>query len=117
MQPHAIQVQDTETEVDKDVTDDKTGPEKKNFEQNKKAQQEAIKKLKEYYEAPYKTTKDLPDSVKVLPSEGQKLWLKVFNETYKSSDGDEVKARKVAWEVVKENYEKDKKGNWVEKKS
>jgi len=115
MQPHAVQVQDTQTEVDTTVTEDKTGPEAKNFEQNKKVQKEAIKKLKEYYEAPYKTVKDLPTSVKVLPSAAQKLWMEVFNDTYKSSDGDEDKSRKTAWDVVKKSYEKDNNDKWVKK--
>ena len=66
-----------------------------------------------YEEAPYKQTSDLPDSVKVLPSEAQSLWMRVFNQSYPKG---EDYARKVAWYVVKKSFKKSgdkwiKKGN------
>lgn len=71
---------------------------------------DAIKK-EDLEEAPYKTIDDLPDSVKVLPKEGQELWLKVFNKAYPKG---EDYARKIAWFVVKQHFKKvgDK---WVKK--
>jgi len=118
MQPHAVQVQDSveeNTPSDTETTtDDKKGPEKKNFEQNRKLQISAAKKLKNYNEAPYKTIKDLPATVKVLPSVAKKMWLDVFNKEYKESK-DEDTARKVAWDKAKESYIMDKDSNWVKK--
>ena len=77
---------------------DKVGPEKKNYK--------AI-----YEEAPYKDNKDLPDSVKVLPPEGQTLWRNVFNKSYPKG---EDYARKVAWTVVKKIFKKVE-DKWVKK--
>lgn len=65
-----------------------------------------------FEEAPYKENKDLPEQVKVLPSEAQDLWRRVFNESY--SKGEDY-ARKIAWTVVKKVFKKDKDGNWVKK--
>jgi cation transport regulator ChaB len=67
---------------------------------------------KVYEEAPYKNINELPEQVKVLPSDGQSLWMRVFNESYPKG---EDYARKVAWSVVKKVYKKDKDGNWVRK--
>lgn len=56
-----------------------------------------------YEEAPYKQISELPDSVKVLPEAGQRMFLKAFNSAlayYKS----EETAFKVAWSQVKKYY-------------
>jgi cation transport regulator len=74
---------------------------------------------------PYKSNSELPETVKnSLPDHGQDIYRKAFNngwEEYKKHSerrGDEAKkedAHKVAWSAVKKIYEKDSKGNWVEK--
>jgi cation transport regulator len=64
---------------------------------------------------PYKTLNDLPDAVKDnLPHHAQEIFKEAFNsasEEYK----EEETAFKVAWSAVKNKYEKDGDGNWVEK--
>lgn len=82
------------------IPPDKKGPEAKNYKG-------------EYEEAPYNKISELPDSVKVLPPEGQSLWMRVFNRAYPKG---EDYARKVAWTVVKKLYKKDG-DNWVKKGS
>lgn len=67
----------------------------------------------EYEEAPYKQISELPNSVKMLPSEGQSLWMRVFNQSYSKG---ESYARKMAWTVVKQSYFKDKDGKWKKRK-
>ncbi len=74
---------------------------------------------------PYKSNSELPETVKnSLPGHGQDIYTKAFNkgwEAYKKPSerrGNEFKkktAHKVAWSAVKKIYEKDSKGNWVEK--
>lgn len=87
---------------DEDLPSDKRGIERKNY---KGMDQGA------YEEAPYKTNKDLPDQVKVLPAAAQSLWRNVFNKSFPKG---EDYARKVAWSVVKKIYKKS--GNkWVRK--
>jgi len=85
------------------IPTDRKGPEAKNF---KGGEETAI-----YEEAPYKEIKDLPEQVKVLPSDGQSLWMRVFNESYPKG---EDYARKVAWSVVKKVYKRDG-DKWVKK--
>jgi cation transport regulator len=63
---------------------------------------------------PYKTTSELPDSVKnALPSHAQDIYLAAFNhawEEYKApqkratSESREEVAHKVAWAAVKKKY-------------
>ncbi len=76
---------------------------------------------------PYKSTSELPDSVKDnLPEHAQHIYQKAFNsawEQYADSqdrhDGDtrEETAHQVAWAAVKKKYEKDPdSGEWVAKK-
>jgi cation transport regulator len=71
---------------------------------------------------PYKTTEELPDSVKnSLPSHAQDIYKEAFNnawEQYKDpherrddASREEV-AHRVAWSAVKEKYEKDADGHW-----
>ena len=65
---------------------------------------------------PYNSTNDLPENVtNVLPKHAQEIFLEAFNsayEQYKDPDerrGDESRentARKVAWNAVKQKYEK-----------
>lgn len=71
---------------------------------------------------PYRTTDELPDSVKhVLPDHGQEIYLKAFNNAYdeykepseRRGDADrEETAHKVAWSAVKKVYEKQDDGSW-----
>lgn len=74
---------------------------------------------------PYKTTSELPDTVKdVLPDHAQDIFKEAFNsayDQYKDPDerrGDESReetAFKVAWSAVKREYEKGEDGKWHEK--
>jgi len=74
---------------------------------------------------PYKTKKDLPDSVKDnLPTGAQDIYKEAFNNAYKTFanpqklkyGGDqESAAHRVAWSAVKKVYIKNTKGNWVKK--
>lgn len=61
---------------------------------------------------PYKTIKELPEQVKVLPSAAQRLFMRVFNSA--SKDEDEETAMKMAWSQVKKTYEKAD-GKWKKK--
>jgi cation transport regulator len=64
---------------------------------------------------PYSTNNELPASVREhIPSHAQTIFREAFNsalEEYK----DEARAFKVAWAAVKHKYEKNEKGEWVEK--
>ncbi|HZD58962.1 MAG TPA: ChaB family protein [Anaerolineae bacterium] len=76
---------------------------------------------------PYNSLKDLPERVKSsLPHHAQEIYMEAFNnawEEYKEPEerrGEESReevAHKVAWSAVKTKYEKDEKGQWVEKRS
>jgi len=56
---------------------------------------------------------EVPDDIKeILPKLGQKIWLRVFNET--SSKGEEY-AKKVSWAVIKKYFKKSG-DKWVAKK-
>jgi cation transport regulator len=72
---------------------------------------------------PYKTLKELPDSVKDnLPKHAQEIYQAAFNsawEQYKDpedrrddSSREEV-SHKVAWAAVKNEYQKNADGKWV----
>lgn len=66
---------------------------------------------------PYHTVEDLPDSVRHhLPAKAQELYLKAFNSAWhthgQQSDADAVCAR-IAWSVVKKEFEKSPSGEWV----
>lgn len=71
----------------------------------------------EYIEAPYKNIDELPKQVKVLPEDGQRLWMEVFNDALNQYDNDESIARKVAWTVVKKKYVKNSDGVWTKKEN
>lgn len=115
MYPHLTQNQEQYPDPEKTPTKEeetdptKIGPEKRNYTNARKI----AKQLKDYEEAPYKTNQDLPKSVKGLPNEAQTLWRKTFNSVLADS-GDEDKARKIAWYVVKKKYKKEK-DKWVPK--
>lgn len=74
---------------------------------------------------PYKTTQDLPETVKgVLPTHAQDIFKEAYNSAYQqykeSSErrGDESReevAFKVAWSAVKKGYSKDNDGKWHKK--
>lgn len=76
---------------------------------------------------PYDKLEDLPERVKHnLPKHAQEIYMKAFNnawEQYKEPEerrGEESReeaAHKVAWSAVKQKYEKDKEGKWVEKEA
>lgn len=71
---------------------------------------------------PYSSVSDLPENVRgVLPEHAQEIFKEAFNsayEQYKHSDdrrGDDSRedvARKVAWNAVKQKYEKGKDDRW-----
>lgn len=72
---------------------------------------------------PYKTLKDLPDSVRDnLPKHAQEIYKEAFNsawDQYKDPEdrredtGREETAHRVAWSAVKKTYEKDESsGKW-----
>jgi cation transport regulator len=68
---------------------------------------------------PYKSTDDLPDSVRRnLPKHAQEIFMEAFNSAYdeykdRGPQGREETAFKVAWSAVKKKYEKDEKsGKW-----
>lgn len=74
---------------------------------------------------PYSSTSELPDGVKNnLPDHAQDIYKEAYNsayDEYKNSsdrDGDasrEEVAHRVAWSAVKNKYEKNGSGDWVEK--
>lgn len=95
-----LRLNEPKNENEEMLDDRKQAPEKTDF-----------KLAKELELAPYKTNKDLPEQLKHLPSKAKTIWRKAFNnalEEYK----DEVTAFKVAWDAVKEVYEK-KNDKWV----
>jgi len=65
---------------------------------------------------PYSKTSELPNNVKVLPQDGQNIYLAAFNNAIKEYD-DEGKASATAWAAVKNKFEKNKQGEWVTKES
>lgn len=74
---------------------------------------------------PYKSNSELPETVRENLSEhGQDIYREAFNSAWeqykdpserKEDASREETAHKVAWSAVKKKYEKDPKGNWVEK--
>lgn len=71
---------------------------------------------------PYSTVTELPSSVRgVLPDHAQEIYKEAFNSAYKQYDkpserkGDadrEETAHKVAWNAVKQTYEKGADDKW-----
>ncbi len=65
---------------------------------------------------PYDKLTDLPDSVRDnLPKHAQEIYRSAYNSA-EDQYGEESRAHRVAWSAVENKYEKDDKGNWVEKK-
>lgn len=63
---------------------------------------------------PYKTTSDLPDSVKDnLPAHAQDIYKEAYNSAWDEYDHDEERAHCVAWGAVKKSYHKNDNGKWV----
>jgi len=59
---------------------------------------------------PYRSTKELPDNVKVLPDRAKRIFMNAFNASF---DHGEEGARKIAWSAVKRKYKKNEKGEWI----
>jgi len=65
---------------------------------------------------PYEKLTDLPDSVRNnLPKYAQEIYKEAYNSAEEQYGG-ESRAHRVAWSAVENKYEKNDKGNWVEKK-
>jgi cation transport regulator len=65
---------------------------------------------------PYNSNNDLPASIRDhLPEHAQTMFREAFNNAHKQY-GTEEQAFKVAWSAVKQKYEKNSEGKWVEKK-
>ena len=78
------------------------------------SRKELLDNAKDYEEAPYKKTSELPDGVKNSMSVSlQKVWMKAFNSAY-DTNGEEY-AIKVAWSVIKKIAKKGKDGKWHRK--
>jgi cation transport regulator len=66
-------------------------------------------------EMPYKQITQLPDSVKNnLPKHAQEIYKEAFNSA-EDQYGEEDRANRVAWSAVEQKYEKNEKGNRVQK--
>jgi len=75
---------------------------------------------------PYQSISDLPDNVtNVLPKHAQEIFKEAFNSAYdqyedsserRGNDSREDVARKVAWNAVKQKYEKGDDDKWHPKK-
>ena len=71
---------------------------------------------------PYKSNSDLPDNVtNVLPKHAQDIFREAFNSAYdeykdpekrRDDSSREDVARRVAWNAVKQKYEKGDDGKW-----
>ena len=71
---------------------------------------------------PYDSIRDLPENVSgVLPRHAQEIFKEAFNNAWKQyenpakrrgDDSQEDVARKVAWDAVKQKYEKSPGGKW-----
>jgi cation transport regulator len=66
---------------------------------------------------PYDKLTDLPDRVRNnLPKHAREIYKEAFNSA-EEQYGEESRAHRVAWSAVENKYEKNDKGNWVQKKS
>ena len=64
---------------------------------------------------PYKMITQLPDGVKNnLPKYAQEIYKEAFNSA-EERYGEEARAHRFAWSAVEQKYEKNEKGNWVQK--
>jgi cation transport regulator len=74
---------------------------------------------------PYDSREELPDSVKDnLPKQAQDIYREAYNSAWdqyadpderRGDESREATAHKVAWSAVKQKYEKNEDGDWVEK--
>ena len=66
-------------------------------------------------EVTYKMITQLPDGVKNnLPKHAQEIYKEAFNSA-EDQYGEESRAHATAWSAVENKYEKNEKGNWVQK--
>jgi cation transport regulator len=75
---------------------------------------------------PYNKLSDLPEQVRDnLPKHAQEIYKSAYNSAWdqyadpsdrRDDSSREETAHKVAWAAVKEKYEKDNNGRWVQKK-
>jgi cation transport regulator len=64
---------------------------------------------------PYENLSDLPDSVRNnLPKHAQEIYRAAYNSA-EDQCGEEERAHRVTWSAVENKYEKNDKGNWVQK--
>jgi cation transport regulator len=66
---------------------------------------------------PYRQITQLADNVKNKRPKDDK---EVYKETFNSAEeqySEEDRAHRVAWSAVEQKYEKNEKGNWVQKDS
>ncbi len=74
---------------------------------------------------PYAKVSDLPESVRDnLPKHAQEIYKEAYNSAWdqydepeerRGDDSREEVSHKVAWSAVKQSYEKNDDGEWVEK--
>ena len=70
---------------------------------------------REVFGMPYKQITQLPDSVKNnLPKHAQEIYKEAFNSA-EDQYGEEGRAHATAWSAVEQKYEKNDKGDWVQK--
>jgi cation transport regulator len=66
---------------------------------------------------PYDKLTDPPASVRNnLPKHAQEIYRAAYNSA-EDQYGEQDRAHRVAWSAVENKYEKNGKGNWVEKKA
>jgi cation transport regulator len=66
---------------------------------------------------PYDNLSDLPDSVRNnLPKHAQEIYKEAYNSA-EDQYGEESRAHRVAWSAVENKYEKNERGDWVQKKN
>jgi cation transport regulator len=64
---------------------------------------------------PYENLSDLPDNVRnKLPEHAQEIYHAAYNSA-EDQYGEEERAHRVAWSAVENKYEKNDKGNWLQK--
>ncbi len=64
---------------------------------------------------PFEMITQLSDGLKnTLPKHAQEIHKEVFNSA-EEQYGEEGRAHRVAWGAGEQNYEKNDKGNWVQK--
>lgn len=66
---------------------------------------------------PYSSRDELPESVRDnLPAHAQDIYKEAFNSAWDDHKGEEERSHRIAWGAVKQSYEKNDEGSWVEKK-